>query len=82
MDLQGLFGKCSMGEVLTRSIFCAHHSCGGSHQPTTVVVTDHAFISIHKNDWTPNCNVGPLMFGEFRQETFTALRTIILIFSP
>lgn len=68
--------------MLTRSLFCAHPSCGGSLQLTTVFVTDHVFISIRRNDWTPNCSVGPLMCGERREETFAALKAVVLSFLP
>lgn len=74
-----------MEETLTtwsEHLFCAHPSRGGSFQTDTGFVTDHVFISIHKNVWSSNCNVGPLMCEEFREEAFALLRQLSSAFCP
>lgn len=55
-------------------------SPGGSLQTDTGFVTDHDFISIHKKVWSYNCNTGSLICGEFREETFALLKTVVRSF--
>lgn len=73
----------SVKEILTtwsEHLLCAYPSPGESLQTDTGFVTDHDFISIHKNVWRCNCNTCPLICGEFREETSALLKTVVLSF--